>query len=87
MVDQLTTLKEAVTALRNKRELYEANTSAVRPSEDVLRKLDSSMKRNTALLRKLKQLSEDSKQSILLDVTKTNQSKVCYPSHRHRRRQ
>jgi hypothetical protein len=38
--------------------------------------LDSSMKRNTALTRKLKQLSEESKQSILDDIAKTNQSKA-----------
>lgn len=34
------------------------------------------MKRNTALTRKLKQLSEETKQSILDDILKTNQSKV-----------
>ncbi len=44
--------------------------------EDALKMLDSSMKRNTALTRKLKQLSEESKQSILDDIAKTNQSKV-----------
>ena len=44
--------------------------------EDALKKLDSSMKRNSALIRKLKALSEESRQSILDDIAKTNQSKV-----------
>ena len=34
------------------------------------------MKRNSALIRKLKALSEESRQSILDDIAKTNQSKV-----------
>ena len=40
------------------------------------RKLDSSVKRNTAVLKKLRQLSEDSSASILEDLHKVNQSKV-----------
>lgn len=44
--------------------------------EDELKLLDASMKKNTALTRKLKQLSEETKQSILDDIARTNQSKV-----------
>ena len=44
--------------------------------EEALKQLDSSMKRNSALIRKLKALSEESRQSILDDIAKTNQSKV-----------
>ena len=43
--------------------------------EGALKKLDSSMKRNTALLRKLKQLSEEARQGLVDEVAKTNQSK------------
>ena len=37
--------------------------------------LDSSVKRNSALIKKLRQLSEESKGSLLSDIQKTNQSK------------
>ena len=40
------------------------------------RRLDSSVKRNTAVLKKLRQLSEDSSASILEDLHKVNQTKV-----------
>lgn len=41
-----------------------------------LRKLDSSVKRNTALVKKLRQVGEESRQALLDDIGKTNQSKV-----------
>lgn len=44
--------------------------------EAELKGLDSSMKRNTALLRKLRQLGEDTRASLLEEVAKVNQSKV-----------
>ena len=44
--------------------------------EDALKRLDSSMKRNAALMRKLRALGEDSRQGVLDDIAKTNQSKV-----------
>lgn len=34
------------------------------------------MKRNSALIRKLKSLSEESRRGVLDDIAKTNQSKV-----------
>ena len=37
--------------------------------------LDSSVKRNSALIKKLRQLTEESKESLLSDIQKTNQSK------------
>lgn len=44
--------------------------------EDALKKLDSSMKRNSAVIRKLRTLSEESHRGVLDDIGKTNQSKV-----------
>lgn len=44
--------------------------------EDELKQLDSSIKKNSTLTKKLRQLTEDSKQPILDDIRKTNQSKV-----------
>ena len=73
MIDQL---KDATASLQARRILREANVSlSTRPTEDVLKKLDSSMKRNTGLIRKLKQLNEDSSKSFLDEIAKTNQSK------------
>ncbi|KXZ44964.1 hypothetical protein GPECTOR_60g742 [Gonium pectorale] len=61
--------------LEAQRLLRESNLNAVRPSEDELKQLDSSIKRNSALTKKLKQLTEDNKQTIIDDIRKTNQSK------------
>ena len=74
--DALEQLRAMTDSLKARRTLREANMAQTRPGEDALKKLDSSMKRNTALIRKLKQLGEDSRKSVLDDVAKTNQSKV-----------
>lgn len=53
-----------------------------REDENELKKLDSSVKRNTALVKKLKSTSEDTKDSLLEEIRKTNQSKAsnCFLS-------
>lgn len=88
MEDAITSLQDILTALQQRRELYNANTSGQKFSDSQLKNLDSSMKRNTALLRKLRQISEDTKQSILADIVKVNQSKVTKQTtaSKHRRR-
>ena len=43
---------------------------------DDMKALDSSVKRNTALVKKLRQLTEESASSLMDDIVKTNQSKV-----------
>lgn len=67
-------IHEAIKLLQDRRIARESNVGPVRPAEEDLKKLDSSMKRNTALIRKLKQLSDDSCQAILGDIVRTNQS-------------
>lgn len=69
-------IKADTTALKARRLLFQANVHPSPPTDDALKTLDSSMKKNTALVRKLRQVTEDSKQSILTDISKTNQSKV-----------
>lgn len=39
------------------------------------KQLDSSVKRNSALIKRLRQLTDDAKESLLTDIQKTNQSK------------
>lgn len=69
-------LKDATASLQARRIIREANvTLTTRPTEEFLKKLDSSMKRNTGLIRKLKMLNEDNSKSLLDDIVKTNQSK------------
>ena len=46
-----------------------------------LRKLDSSVKRNTATLNKLRKLSDETGSALLEDLKRVNQAKVC---HEHR---
>lgn len=43
--------------------------------ENQLKKLDSSVKRNTALVKKLRQVTEENKDAILDDIRKVNQTK------------
>ncbi|KAL4437467.1 hypothetical protein ABPG77_003448 [Micractinium sp. CCAP 211/92] len=66
---------EASEALERRQQLRELNLAPERPGEADLKKLDSSMKRNSALIRKLRTLSEESRAALLDDIAKTNQSK------------
>ncbi|EFN54863.1 hypothetical protein CHLNCDRAFT_134932 [Chlorella variabilis] len=68
-------INEAAEALERRQQLRALNLNPERPGEDALKRLDSSMKRNSALIRKLKALSEESRRSVLDDISKTNQSK------------
>eukprot|EP01025_Chloroclados_australasicus_P032332 TRINITY_DN3277_c0_g2_i3.p1 TRINITY_DN3277_c0_g2~~TRINITY_DN3277_c0_g2_i3.p1 ORF type:complete len:917 (-),score=106.76 TRINITY_DN3277_c0_g2_i3:53-2803(-) len=61
--------------LQDRRLMREANLNS-KPLGDVdLKKLDSSIKKNTAFVKKLKILTEESKKSILDDIMKLNLSK------------
>ena len=44
--------------------------------EEALRELDSSVKRNTALIKRLRLINEDTRQSLLEDISRTKQTKV-----------
>ncbi|KAL4452134.1 hypothetical protein ABPG75_007796 [Micractinium tetrahymenae] len=68
-------INEAAEALERRQQLRELNLAPARPGESDLKKLDSSMKRNSALIRKLRTLSEESRAALLDDIAKTNQSK------------
>lgn len=55
---------------------YPLSISARPTGEDDLKRLDSSVKRNSALVKKLRQLTEEGCAGVLKDVANTNQSKV-----------
>ena len=44
--------------------------------EEGLRNLDSSVKRNTGLIKRLRLISDETRQSLLDDIAKTKQTKV-----------
>ena len=67
---------EEVQRLREQRETRERNVDALPLTDSDLRKLDASVKRNTALIKRLRSLSEESKAGLLEEITRTNQSKV-----------
>ena len=73
--------------LEQQRRLRQSNLDAVPPLESDLRKLDASVKRNTALIKKLRGINEEFKAGLLEDILRTNQSKVTSrPSEPCRRR-
>ena len=47
-------------------------------AEQELRTLDSSVKRNTALIKKLRLINEDTKDALLADIRRANQTKVRF---------
>ena len=69
--------EEARVSSQHRRELRALNlaASSSRPTEDDLGMLDSSMKKNTALIKKLKAIGEESKRGVLQDIARVNQSK------------
>jgi len=64
--------------LEEQRKLRQANLDALPPTETELRKADASVKRNTALIKKLRIVSEETKASLLDEISHTNQSKVKF---------
>ncbi|DBA81963.1 TPA: hypothetical protein ACH3X1_007672 [Trebouxia sp. C0004] len=66
-------LVDATLELKRRRELRTDNLS--KPGYSESKALDSSVKRNSALIKKLRQLSDESRESLLTDIQKTNQSK------------
>ena len=78
----LASLKDACSRLeasadlsRRRAELRAANSKPARPTERELTKLDSSVKRNTTLNKKLRCVTEETKESVLADVSRANQRK------------
>jgi hypothetical protein len=49
--------------------------------EAALRSCDSSIKRNTALLKKMRMLAEDNVDSLIKECQTVNQAKVLSPQH------
>uniref|UniRef100_A0A2P2L823 Regulator of nonsense transcripts n=1 Tax=Rhizophora mucronata TaxID=61149 RepID=A0A2P2L823_RHIMU len=74
--------EEAVARLEETRKLMEAklalrqtNLNPERPDAGFLRTLDSSIKRNTAVIKKLKQINEEQKEGLVEELRNVNLSK------------
>ena len=68
-------LRLAQDVLQARRELRERNLLPARPTEAQLKGLDASVKKNTALIRRLRTVS-DGGAGLLEDIQRTNQSKA-----------
>ena len=56
--------------------LIKQNEVAGQQTGNDIKKLDASVKRNTTLIKRLRNITEDSVVSLLDDIARTNQSKV-----------
>jgi len=65
-----------VEELKSLQEIHASCNSSTRRALVESKKLDSSMKKNTAAIRKLKTLQESNAVQIMADLDKVNQSKV-----------
>lgn len=68
-LEELKKLNEAKSAMRR------ANLNPERPDSGFLRSLDSSIKRNTAVIKKLKQINEEQREGLLEELKSVNLSK------------
>lgn len=63
--------------------LIRENEGAGQQTGNDIKKLDASVKRNTTLIKRLRNITEDSANSLLDDIARTNQSKVSDGSMGH----
>lgn len=68
-------IAEAEIRLNTKTQLRERNQNVVRPDEAVIAKLDSSLKKNTAFVRKLRNFTAQQYESLMKDMSSLNLSK------------
>ncbi|KAJ4812115.1 Regulator of nonsense transcripts 2 [Rhynchospora pubera] len=73
--ESIARLEELKRMIEVKMALRQSNLNPNRPDSSFLRTLDSSIKRNTAVIRKLKQISEDQKDALIEDLKSVNLSK------------
>lgn len=68
-------LEEMKKSIEAKVALRQSNLNPERPDSGFLRTLDSSIKRNTAVIKKLKQINEEQKEGLMEDLRIVNLSK------------
>ncbi|PNX98651.1 regulator of nonsense transcripts UPF2-like protein [Trifolium pratense] len=68
-------LEEIKKSIEAKMALRQSNLNPERPDAGFFRTLDSSIKRNTAVIKKLKQINEEQRESLMDDLRSVNLSK------------
>ncbi|XP_030932206.1 regulator of nonsense transcripts UPF2 [Quercus lobata] len=68
-------LEEMKKSVESKMALRQSNMNPERPDSGFLRTLDSSIKRNTAVIKKLKQINEEQREGLMEDLRGVNLSK------------
>ncbi|OMO81089.1 MIF4G-like, type 3 [Corchorus olitorius] len=68
-------LEEIKKSIESKLSLRQSNLNPERPDSGFLRTLDSSIKRNTAVIKKLKQINEELKEGLMEELRSVNLSK------------
>lgn len=63
------------------RKLLNENATPGQQTASDIKKLDASVKKNTTLIKRLRNITEDSAASLLEDIARTNQSKVLNKRH------
>lgn len=73
--DEVSRREELKKSLVAKLALRQSNLNPERPDSSALRTLDSSIKRNTAVIKKLKQINEEQRESLMDELRSVNLSK------------
>ncbi|KAF2581919.1 hypothetical protein F2Q68_00001684 [Brassica cretica] len=73
--EALARLEEIKKSIEAKMALRQNNLNPERPDSAYLRTLDSSIKRNTAVIKKLKQINEEQREGLMDDLRSVNLSK------------
>jgi hypothetical protein len=76
MQESLSLVKAELERLSLQQKLLQANESAELQAGIDIKKLDASVKKNTALIKKFRNITEGNAASLLDDIARTNQSKV-----------
>ena len=61
-------------------EIRKRNLAAIRPNEGELKGMDSRIQKCTGLTKKLRLITEDSKDSLINEIRRVNLTKVCMSS-------
>lgn len=73
--DEVSRREELKKSLEAKLALRQSNLNPERPDSSALRTLDSNIKRNTAVIKKLKQINEEQRESLMDELRSVNLSK------------
>ena len=77
MQASLQTVRAELERLSRQQQLLKENGIAGQLYDADIKKLDASVKRNTSLIKKLRNITEDNAASLLEEIARTMQSKVC----------